>query len=158
MLHVCKALRLSKWPRSLAEMLQSVLHNIRPLLALFDLGQASHMGDPQAIRKDRARAHGTLQPPEANSKIDFCPSSWTNTGTVIGCGKISLAEGKVEELKMSLFFNNSYHVNTPALCTLQTLFDTFSKTLCKRCMKTPLISWEPGAQRDKEQGPKLSFL
>lgn len=56
-------------------MLQSVLHNIRPLLALFDLGQAGRMGDPQAIRKDGARAHGTLQPPEANSKIDLCPSS-----------------------------------------------------------------------------------
>jgi len=51
-------------------MLQSVLQNIRPLLALFDLGQASRMGDPQAIRKDRVRAHGTLQPPEANSEID----------------------------------------------------------------------------------------
>lgn len=49
-------------------MLQSVLHKIRPLLALFDLGQASHMGDPQAMRKDRARVLGILQPPEANLK------------------------------------------------------------------------------------------
>lgn len=55
-------------------MLQSVLPNIRPLLGPCDLGQASHMGDPQAIRKDSVRAHGTLQPPEADAKIEFCPS------------------------------------------------------------------------------------
>lgn len=55
-------------------MLQSVLQKIRPLPALFDLGQMSHMGDPRAIRKAGARACGTLQLPEANSKIDLCVS------------------------------------------------------------------------------------
>lgn len=59
------------WQRTL----QSVLHKIQPLPTLFDLGQMSHMGDPQAIRKAAARACGTSQPPEANSKIDcVCPS------------------------------------------------------------------------------------
>lgn len=153
MFHVCKALRLSKWPGSLAEMLQSVLYNIRPLLALFDLGQASRMGDPRAIRKDRARAHGTLQPPEANSKIDFLLSFLLNK--YCNCDRLLLnnsGRGERRRVKDVPLPNNSYHINVPALCTLQTLSDTFSKIPCKRCMKTPFMWWEPGAQRRKGQG------
>lgn len=85
MFRICKALQLSQWPSGLAEMLQSVLHKIWPLLALFDLGQASHMGDPQAMRKDRARARGILQPPEANLK--GAPSSWTKSGIITAVEK-----------------------------------------------------------------------
>lgn len=129
---------------------QSVLYNIRPLLALFDLGQGSHMQDPRAIRKDRARAHGTLQPPEANSKIDFLLSfllnkHWNSDRLWLN----NSGRGESRRVKDVPLPNNSYHINVPALSTLQTLSDTFPKTPCKRCMKTPFMWWEPRAQRDK---------
>lgn len=81
-------------------MLQSVLHKIRPLLALFDLGQARHMGDPQAMRKDRARARGILQPPRSQFKRS--PFLLNKEWDYYCCGEITLKEGKEEKLKMPL--------------------------------------------------------
>lgn len=80
-------------------MLQSVLHKIRPLLALFDLGQASHMGDPQAMRKDKSKSGWHSAAPRSQFKRS--PFLLNKEWDYYCHGEITLKEGK-EELKVPL--------------------------------------------------------
>lgn len=128
-------------------MLQSVLHKIQPLPALLDLGQMSHMGDPQAIRKAAARACGTLQPPEANSKIDsVCPSFLLNQRRNCNCSGATTGERRRSRIKEVAFYNSCWWLTMSQ-----------GSVFCKYCLillpKTParhakeIPDGKPGTQR-----------
>lgn len=154
MLPICKALPLSKWPSGLAEMLQSVLPKIQPLLVLFDWGQASGMGDPRAMRKDRARTHGMLQPPETNSKIDLCSfllnkilEMWLLWGNNSGRGE----RRRVRDVPFLIIITiYMFPLGASAVHSTDIIWQFF-KTPCEICVKTPFLWWEPGTRVEKEQ-------